>query len=199
MKVVEASVESIYETKGLSDKPWGDVDKSELLKAVMDKPSLAKKIYLKVEPDWQEKPSERLSYPIADKSGTVYRYGLASAMTYAKANNETEVINKLKKLYKEYGIEEETSMRPVIEAVINEKTYKTMFGGKFNTKKKIGETDFYDIWIANDSNAGIQVVLIANKNNPKLCIPLTYDDISELRVSLKKALNFISGESLEED
>ena len=102
MKVVEASVESIYETKGLSDKPWGDVDKSELLKAVMDKPSLAKKIYLKVEPDWQEKPSERLSYPIADKSGTVYRYGLASAMTYAKANNETEVINKLKKLYKEY-------------------------------------------------------------------------------------------------
>ena len=190
---------TIYESKGISDKPWGDVDKSELLKAVIDKPSLAKKIYLKIEPNWQEKPSERLSYPIADKNGTVYRYGLASAMTYAKANNETEVINKLKKLYKEYGIEEETSMRPVIEAVINEKTYKNMFGGKFNTKKKIGETDFYDIWIANDSNAGIQVVLIANKNNPKLCIPLTYDDISELRVSLKKALNFISGESLEED
>ncbi len=90
-------------------------------------------------------------------------------------------------------------MRPVIEATINEKTYKNMFGGKFNTKKKIGETDFYDVWIANDSNAGIQVVLIASKNNPKLCIPLTYNDISELRVQLKKALNFVSGESLEED
>lgn len=194
-RVIESS---IYESKGLSEKPWGDVDKSELLKAVIDKPSLAKKIYLKIEPNWQEKPSERLSYPIADKNGTVYRYALSSAMTYAKANNETEVINKLKKLYKQYGIDEGSDMK-VVEAVVNEKTYKNMFGGKYNTKKKIGETDFYDIWLANDVNAGIQVVLLANKENPKLCVPFSYDEVSSLPKLMKKAMGYIDGSPEDEE
>ena len=102
-KVIEAK-DFIYESGGLSEKPWGEVDKSELLKAVIKEPSLAKKIYLKIEPNWQEKPSERLSYPIADKNGTIYRYALSTALTYAKANNETEVINKINKLYKKFGL-----------------------------------------------------------------------------------------------
>ena len=87
----------------LSNKPWGNVDKTELLKAVIDNPSLAKKVYLKIEPNWKENPLERLKYPIADKNGTIYRYALSTALTYAKANHETDVISKVKKLYKKYG------------------------------------------------------------------------------------------------
>lgn len=91
----------------LSEKPWGDVDKDELLKFVINHPKMADKIYLKIEKDWQDNPREKLSYPIADKNGTVYRYGLSSALTYAKANNETEVVKKVKALYKKFSIDEE--------------------------------------------------------------------------------------------
>lgn len=110
---------NVFEDK-LSYKPWGDVDKSELIKFVIDNPDKAKDIFLKIDKNWQEDPYNRLSYPIADKNGTVYRYGLSSALAYAKANNETEVINKVEKLYKEYNIQEETDMIKVIEAVVSE-------------------------------------------------------------------------------
>ena len=120
MKVIEAKSAPLYHGTGykdsISNKPWGSVDKDELLQAVIDKPSLAKKVYMKIEPNWQEDPKNRLSYPIADKNGTVYRYGLSSALAYAKANNEKEVVNKVEKLYKQYGIDE----RCVIEAIVEE-------------------------------------------------------------------------------
>lgn len=118
----------------LSNKPWGGVDKDELLKYVINNPKKAKDIYLKIEPNWEEDPTNRLSYPIADKSGTIYRYALSSAMTYAKANNETQVINKLKKLYKQFNLDEEgNSMeRKVVESVVNE------------DKSYIGRTDYFD-------------------------------------------------------
>ena len=60
----------------LSNKPWGDVDKDELLRYVIAHPNKAKDIYLKIEPNWEEDPSSRLSYPIANKNGTIYRYAL---------------------------------------------------------------------------------------------------------------------------
>ena len=102
----------------LSEKPWGDVDKDELLKFVINHPKMADKIYLKIEKDWQDNPREKLSYPIADKNGIVYRYGLSSALTYAKANNETEVVKKVKALYKKYGINEDLSMKNKIDLII---------------------------------------------------------------------------------
>ena len=90
-------------------------------------------------------------------------------------------------------------MSKIIEAVeINEKSYKNKFGEKFSTKKKLGETDFYDIWLAQDSNAGIQVVLLANKEEPTKCIALTYDEVTSLPTILKKAMSFIDGSDVSE-
>lgn len=85
----------------------------------------------------------------------------------------------------------------IIEAVVIDeaKTYKNMFGGRFNTKKKVGETDFYDVWIAQDVNAGIQIVLLADKNNPKSCVALSWDEVESLPGILKKALTDIHGQA----
>lgn len=127
----------------LSEKPWGDVDKDELLQFVINHPEKADKIYLKIEKDWQDNPREKLSYPIADKNGTVYRYGLSSALTYAKANNETEVVKKVKALYKKYGINEGLSMKDkiglIIEGLENRKTISEGF-----TKSKILDDSIID-------------------------------------------------------
>lgn len=76
----------------------------------------------------------------------------------------------------------------IVEAQINEKTFKNMFGGEFRAKRKIGETDFYTVWIADDVNAGIPVIVLTHKNIPKLTVPLTWGELEELPGILKKAI-----------
>lgn len=127
----------------LSEKPWGDVDKDELLKFVINHPKMADKIYLKIEKDWKDNPREKPSYPIADKNGTVYRYGLSSALTYAKANNETEVVKKVKALYKKYGINEDLSMKNKIGLII-EGLENRKFVSEGFTKSKILDDSIID-------------------------------------------------------
>ena len=104
---VRKIIEAVSKSSGLCYDDWGSVDKDELKNFVVskDSDSVAKKIFLKVDSDWREHPDYGLSYPIADKKGNIYRYGLSSAKTYAEANNERGVLNKLKKLYKEFNLE----------------------------------------------------------------------------------------------
>ena len=104
--------------EALSDDEWGKVNKTDLRNKVLDAENykeLVKAVYLVVEEGWEEAPSQKLKYPVMQIKGgkAVYnRYALASALGYAKANNETEVVGKVMKLYKELGIdgEEEKSV-----------------------------------------------------------------------------------------
>ena len=95
----------------LSDKSWGSINKTELRKKVLQAKNyktLVKAVYLVVEEGWEDAPSSKLKYPIMEiKDGkAVYnRYGLASALGYAEANNETAVVNKVKSLYKKLDID----------------------------------------------------------------------------------------------
>ena len=99
--------------KAMSDTSWGSINKTELRKKVLNAKnykSLVKDIYAIVEDGWEDAPSSKLKYPIMEiKNGkAVYnRYGLASALAYAQANNETAVITKVKSLYKKLDIDNE--------------------------------------------------------------------------------------------
>lgn len=99
--------------EAMSETSWGSVNKTELRKKVLDAKnykSLVKDVYLIVEDGWEDEPSSKLKYPVMEmkENKAVYnRYGLASALSYAKANNETEVVNKVKSLYKKLDIENE--------------------------------------------------------------------------------------------
>lgn len=98
--------------EAVSDKAWGDVDKTELRHKVLtakNYKTLVHDVYAEVEEGWEESPSTKLKYPIMLIEGdtAVYaRYGLASALGYAKAENNTSVVNKVEKLYKTIKIEE---------------------------------------------------------------------------------------------
>lgn len=151
---------------------------------------MADKIYLKIEKDWQDNPREKLSYPIADKNGTVYRYGLSSALTYAKANNETEVVKKVKALYKKYGIREDIGMvdRKVIESVdegfkINIKPYK----GKLITDKKVFVSSDENTvgYTAYEREEFIGIVLM-NYYNSEQSVLVCKEDFKDLIDSIKK-------------
>lgn len=99
--------------EAISEKSWGEVDKAELRKRIMDasnRTSLVKDVYMIVEDGWEDSPSEHLKYPVMCFEGDtlVYnRYGLASALGYAEKENETAVITKVEKIYKKLGLESE--------------------------------------------------------------------------------------------
>lgn len=98
--------------EAVSDKAWGDVDKTELRHKVLQAKNyktLVHDVYAEVENGWEDAPSEKLKYPIMLIEGdtAIYaRYGLASALGYAKKENNTSVVNKVEKLYKTIDIQE---------------------------------------------------------------------------------------------
>ena len=100
--------------EAMSEKAWGEVDKTDLRNKIMDaknKNSLVKSVYMLVEEGWEDAPSERLKYPVMCFEGDklVYnRYGLASALAYARQENETAVINKIERIYKKLDINKDS-------------------------------------------------------------------------------------------
>lgn len=99
--------------ESMSTSDWGSVDKTELRNKVLkakNYKTLVNSIYALVESGWEEAPSEHLKYPIMEiKDGVaVYnRYALASALAYAKKENESAVISKIENLYKKLDINDD--------------------------------------------------------------------------------------------
>lgn len=95
------------------DTPWGEVDKTELYKKIIDASNadtLVKDVYMKVENGWKDAPSDKLKYPVMQFKGDTLVYnrnGLGSALGYAKAENETDVVSKIEKIYKSLDIEDD--------------------------------------------------------------------------------------------
>lgn len=116
--------------EAMSDKAWGDVDKTELCNKIMEaknRSTLVKAVYMLVEDGWEEAPSEHLKYPVMCFEGDTLVYnkgGLASALGYAKKEEETAVVNKINKIYKNLGIvqdrkEEDTKMAEIAFAAVD--------------------------------------------------------------------------------
>ena len=100
--------------EAMSEKAWGEVDKTDLRNKIVDaknKNSLVKSVYMLVEDGWEDAPSDHLKYPVMCFEGDklVYnRYGLASALAYARQENETAVINKIERIYKKLDINKDS-------------------------------------------------------------------------------------------
>lgn len=112
-KMAEKKTYKVDKSKeAVSDTPWGEVNKTELRNKVMDasnRDSLVRDVYMIVEDGWQDAPSEKLKYPVMQLKGDTFvynRYGLSSALGYAEKENETEVVRKVKSLYKKLDIDE---------------------------------------------------------------------------------------------
>lgn len=135
-KFVEERKESMAEGKtykidkskdAMSETPWGDIDKTTLRNKIMEatnKTALVKAIYMLVEDGWEEAPSEKLKYPVMEIKGdsVVYnRDGLASALGYAKKENETAVVKKVESIYKKLGLgkEDDAKMAEIAFAAVD--------------------------------------------------------------------------------
>lgn len=98
--------------EAMSDKAWGEVDKTAMRDKIMEadnKATLVKAVYMLVEDGWEEAPSEYLKYPVMELKGDTFVYnrdGLASALGYAKKENEATVVNKIEKIYKKLDLDD---------------------------------------------------------------------------------------------
>lgn len=96
--------------EALSDKPWGEVDKTKLRNDIMgasNKNTLVKDVYMLVEDGWEDAPSEHLKYPIMELKGDTFVYnrdGLSSALGYAKKENVSSVVSKVEKIQRKLGL-----------------------------------------------------------------------------------------------
>lgn len=101
---IDTSKEAVY------DGEWdGQKAKQDLVKEKNFK-SLAPKVCMKLEPGWEDREVTKLGYPVMGLFDGEWRYStraLASALAYAKQNDEQEVLNKLKEIYDKLDLNEE--------------------------------------------------------------------------------------------
>ena len=115
---VDTSKEAIY------DGEWdGQKAKQDLVKEKNFK-TLAPKVCMKLEPGWEDREVTKLGYPVMmlyDGKWVYSTKGLASALGYAKKEDETEVINKIEKIYKKLGLgkEEDAKMAEIAFAAVD--------------------------------------------------------------------------------
>ncbi len=100
---INTSKDAVY------DGEWdGDKAKKNLVKE-KDYKSLAPKVCLKLEDGWEDREITKLGYPVMGLYDGEWRYSskaIASAQAYAEQNDETEVLNKIKKIKKSLGLED---------------------------------------------------------------------------------------------
>lgn len=97
--------------EAMSDTSWGDVDKTELRKRVVEASNfkeIADDVFLDLREGWKEGEVTKLKYPVMEIKGDelVYNRGaLGSAKAYAEKNGEEEVLKKLKAIYEHLDLD----------------------------------------------------------------------------------------------
>lgn len=103
--------------EAMSTADWGDYDKVTMRDKIMEaknRDTLVKSVYLLVEDGWKDAPSEHLKYPVMMLDGEKFIYNrnaLSSALAYAKQNDETEVVNKIKAIYKKLDLDDDSERK----------------------------------------------------------------------------------------
>lgn len=103
----------------LKDTPWGNIDKVAMRNKIMEatnRASLVRQVYALVENGWENAPSEHLKYPLMQLVGDTFYYNrgaLASALAYAKQENEQSVIDKVERLYRKFKLNMEDEMAEI--------------------------------------------------------------------------------------
>lgn len=101
----------------MSTADWGNYNKAAMRDKIMEaknRDTLVKSVYLLVEDGWKDAPSEHLKYPVMMLDGDTFIYNrnaLSAALAYAKQNDETEVVNKIKAIYKKLDLDDDSERK----------------------------------------------------------------------------------------
>lgn len=173
--------------EAMSTKPWGEVDKTELRNKIMEannKSSLVKDCYMLVEDGWEDAPSEHLKYPVMCFEGDtlVYnRYGLSSALAYAKQENETTVINKVEAIYKKLDIDDDSERKEdekMAEIDFSAVNIGDLWEKLYNSMRDLRHWDYYIKGIYEQDNKKFAIIYDDNMKLYRLDFSLTEEGLS---------------------
>ncbi len=189
--------------KELKDTPWGDVDKTEMRNKIMEasnKATLVKFVYMLVEDGWEEAPSEHLKYPVAqlvDDTFYYNRYGLASALAYAKQEGEDEVVAKIEKIYDKFDLDddkkEDMAMKEIEFAAVN---LDDMWSKVWNAvTEKIGYA-FYIVGLYEEDNQKFAIIKDRDCNTYRVDYSYTEDGLTLADEYQKVEVEFVPTEEM---
>ena len=173
--------------EAMSTKPWGEVDKTDLRNKIMEasnKETLVKECYMLVEDGWEDAPSEHLKYPVMCFEGDtlVYnRYGLSSALAYAKQEDETAVINKIQAIYKKLDIDDDSDRKEdeeMAEIEFSAVNIGDLWGRLYSGMRDLHHWEYYIKGIYEEDNQKFAIVYDDDMKIYRLDFSLTEEGLT---------------------
>lgn len=185
----------------MSDTPWQDIDKTELRNKIMEtknKATLVKSVYLLVKDGWEDAPSEKLKYPVMEIKGDkiVYnRNALASALGYAKKENEESVVSKVEAIYKKLGLgkEDDAKMAEIEFAAVD---LGDMWGRLWKVIDDRHEWDYCICGIYEQDNKKFAILKDRDGNQYRLDFSLTEEGLTAAEEVIKVQTEFIETDDI---
>lgn len=187
----------------LKDTPWGDVDKTEMRNKIMEasnRATLVKFVYMLVEDGWEDAPSEHLKYPVAqlvDDTFYYNRYGLASALAYAKQEKEDAVVAKIEKIYDKFDLDkekkEDMAMKEIAFAAVD---LNDMWCKVYNAIREKHGWDFYISGLYEEDNRKFAIIKDDDCNIYRIDYSYTEDGFTLAEEYQKVAVDFVPTEEM---
>ena len=173
--------------EAMSTADWGDYDKATMRDKIMEaknRDTLVKSVYLLVEDGWKDAPSEHLKYPVMMLDGDKFIYNrnaLSSALAYAKQNDETEVVNKIKAIYKKLDLDDDSERKEdkkMAEIEFSAVDIGDMWGRLYSAMREVRNWEYGIQGIYEEDNKKFAILIDDAKKLYRLDFSLTEDGLT---------------------
>ena len=173
--------------EAMSTADWGDYDKATMRDKIMEaknRDTLVKSVYLLVEDGWKDAPSEHLKYPVMMLDGDKFIYNrnaLSSALAYAKQNDEAEVVNKIKAIYKKLDLDDDSERKEdkkMAEIEFSAVDIGDMWGRLYSAMREARNWDYGIQGIYEEDNQKFAILIDDAKKLYRLDFSLTEDGLT---------------------
>lgn len=173
--------------EAMSTADWGDYDKAAMRDKIMEaknRDTLVKSVYLLVEDGWKDAPSEHLKYPVMMLDGDTFIYNrnaLSAALTYAKQNDETEVVNKIKAIYKKLDLDDDSERKEdkkMAEIEFSAVDIGDMWGRLYSAMREARNWEYGIQGIYEEDNKKFAILIDDTKKLYRLDFSLTEDGLT---------------------
>lgn len=173
--------------EAMSTADWGGYDKAAMRDKIMEaknRDTLVKSVYLLVEDGWKDAPSEHLKYPVMMLDGDKFIYNrnaLSAALAYAKQNDETEVVNKIKAIYKKLDLDDDSERKEdkkMAEIEFSAVDIGDMWGRLYGAMREARNLEYGIQGIYEEDNKKFAILIDDAKKLYRLDFSLTEDGLT---------------------
>ena len=161
----------------------GDEAKKNLVKEKNYK-TLAPKVCLRLEEGWEDREVTKLGYPVMGLYDGEWRYStkaLSSALAYAKQNDETEVVNKIKAIYKKLDLDDDSERKEdkkMTEIEFSAVDIGDMWGRLYSAMREARNWEYGIQGIYEEDNKKFAILMDDAKKLYRLDFSLTEDGLT---------------------